>query len=68
MISSLRAEAARQLISDGTVKGGMIPKVRCCLEVLERGVRKGHIINGRKDHAILLELLTKIGVGTEIIP
>jgi acetylglutamate kinase len=45
----------------------MIPKVTCCMEALKGGVKKAHIIDGRQDHAILLEIFTKIGVGTEIV-
>ena len=45
----------------------MIPKVNCCLEALANGVNKAHIIDGRKEHAILLEIFTKGGIGTEII-
>ena len=57
----------KKLIQDGTIKGGMIPKINCCLEALSRGVKKAHIIDGRKDHAILLEIFTRGGIGTEII-
>jgi acetylglutamate kinase len=45
----------------------MIPKVTCCLDALEGGVRKAHIIDGRQEHALLLEIFTRGGVGTEII-
>jgi len=67
LISSLRADEARGLIAEGTIVGGMIPKVTCCLNALAQGVRKAHIIDGRAPHAILLEILTTVGVGTEII-
>ncbi len=67
LISTLKVEEARELVGDGTIKGGMIPKVKCCLDALAAGVGKAHIIDGRAPHAILLEILTKIGVGTEII-
>ncbi len=67
LISSLASEEVRRLIGNGTIKGGMIPKVRCCLEALEGGVGKAHILDGRKQHAILLEIFTRAGVGTEII-
>ena len=67
LISTIKIDEARQLIGDGTIKGGMIPKVHCCLETLGSGVAKTHIIDGREKHAILLELFTKIGVGTEIV-
>ncbi len=67
LISTLRSDEARQLMSDGTIKGGMLPKVNCCIHALETGVKKAHIIDGREDHAILLEVFTKGGIGTEII-
>jgi len=67
LISTLRMKEAQKLLDDGTIKGGMIPKTNCCLEALKGGVKKVHIIDGRKDHAILLEIFTKIGIGTEII-
>jgi len=67
IISTLMVEEVDRLIGDGTIKGGMIPKVNCCLKALDRGVKKAHIIDGRQKHAILLEILTKGGVGTEII-
>ena len=67
LISTIRLGEIRQLIKDGTIKGGMIPKINCCLEALKGGVKKAHIIDGRKDHAILLEIFTKIGIGSEIV-
>lgn len=67
LISTLRADEARTLIGEETIVGGMIPKVRCCLDALAQGVRKAHIIDGRTPHAILLEILTKVGIGTEIV-
>ncbi len=67
LISTLDAEGARLLMEEGTIRGGMIPKVRCCLDALKGGVGKAHILDGRKEHAILLEIFTKSGVGTEII-
>ena len=67
LISSLKMKETPKLIGDGTIKGGMIPKVNCCVEALKGGVKKAHIIDGRKDHAILLEIFTKIGVGTEMV-
>jgi acetylglutamate kinase len=68
LTSSLKRDEIPKLIADGTIEGGMIPKVKCCLEALIGGVRKAHIIDGRKDHSILLEIFTKGGIGTEIIP
>ena len=67
LISTLRAEEVDQLLDNGNIKGGMITKVNCCMEALKSGVRKAHIIDGRQDHAILLEIFTKVGVGTEIV-
>ena len=67
LISTLKMQEARESISNGTIKGGMIPKVNCCLTALREGVNKTHVIDGREPHAILLEILTKIGVGTEIV-
>jgi len=66
MIDSITAEQARQMLASGSIVGGMIPKIQACLETLERGVNKIHIINGRLRHALLLEIFTSMGVGTEI--
>jgi acetylglutamate kinase len=67
LIPSLDEVTARGLIRRGIIKGGMIPKVECCLTALESGVKKTHIIDGRLPHAILLEIFTQAGVGTEIV-
>ncbi len=67
LISSLKMNEASSLLKDGTIQGGMIPKMNCCLEALKGGVKKAHIIDGRKEHAILLEIFTKGGVGTQIV-
>jgi acetylglutamate kinase len=67
IIHSLTATEARRLIEDGIVDSGMIPKVEACLETLDRGVRKVHIIDGRLRHSLLLEIYTTQGVGTEIV-
>jgi acetylglutamate kinase len=66
IIHSLSASEARQLIRQGVIDAGMIPKVEACLETLGRGVRKIHIIDGRLRHSLLLEIFTTSGVGTEI--
>ena len=66
-ISSLTPEEAAELIGCGTIDGGMIPKVQACLETLERGVAKAHIIDGRLRHSLLLEIYTNEGVGTQIL-
>jgi acetylglutamate kinase len=66
-IQSLTAEEARGLIRSGVINSGMIPKVEACLETLDRGVRKVHIIDGGLRHSLLLEIYTTQGVGTEIV-
>lgn len=66
LIHSLTADAARGLIADGTIASGMIPKVEACLDTLQKGVQKIHIIDGRLRHSLLLEIYTNRGVGTEI--
>ena len=67
LINSLTASQARDLMRDGVIEKGMIPKVEACLETLGRGIRKVHIIDGRERHALLLEIYTNKGVGTEIV-
>jgi acetylglutamate kinase len=67
IIHSLTDVEARELIRSGVVDSGMIPKVEACLETLDRGVRKVHIIDGRLRHSLLLEIYTSSGVGTEIV-
>ncbi|MDQ6954844.1 MAG: acetylglutamate kinase [Mariprofundaceae bacterium] len=64
LCSSFTAEKARDWISDGIISGGMIPKVQCCLDAVEGGVDKAHIIDGRVPHAVILEMFTDEGVGT----
>ena len=66
LISSLTRTEAEALIKDGTITGGMIPKVEACLETIDRGVSKVHIIDGRIRHGLLLEIYTSSGVGTVI--
>ncbi len=66
VISSLSPADVDRLEGEGVIAGGMIPKVRCALDALNGGVRKAHIIDGRQKHAVLLELFTDEGVGTEI--
>lgn len=66
LIHQLNAEQVKALIESGVIKGGMIPKVNCCLDALQGGVRKTHIIDGRVQHACLLEIFTEEGIGTEI--
>ncbi|MFH1264715.1 MAG: acetylglutamate kinase, partial [Planctomycetota bacterium] len=67
LVHSLTAEEARAMIATGAVDAGMVPKVEACLETLQKGVRKVHIIDGRLRHSLLLEVYTSSGVGTEIV-
>lgn len=64
LIPQLSLEEAQKLLEEGTIRGGMIPKVRCCMDALSQGVRRAHIVDGRILHAILLEIFTDGGVGT----
>ena len=66
LISALSVAEAKRLIKNETATGGMIPKLECCLDALKGGVSKAHIIDGRVEHAVLLEVFTDAGVGTEI--
>jgi acetylglutamate kinase len=67
LIPELTIAQARALIADGTISGGMIPKVETCIEALDRGVKAVVIVNGRVQHAVLLELMTNHGAGTLIV-
>ena len=67
LIHSMTAEEVQKALDEGTASGGMIPKLKACLKALKQGTRKAHIIDGRREHAILLELFTDAGVGTEIV-
>jgi len=66
LLSAIGLSELEALISGGAVRGGMIPKLRCCLDAVGRGVTKAHIIDGRIEHSVLLELFTDQGVGTQI--
>ncbi|WP_435050743.1 acetylglutamate kinase [Desulfonatronovibrio magnus] len=65
--SSLTRREAVEIIESGAASGGMIPKLKCCLEAIEEGVEKAHIIDGRVENSIILEIFTKGGIGTEVI-
>ena len=67
LASSLTAAQIKELVAQGVISGGMIPKVDCCLRAVRGGVRKAHIIDGRIQHSLLLEIYTDKGVGTEIL-
>ncbi len=66
LVPELPRAAAEAAIADGTVKGGMIPKVRCCLDALDAGVKSVHVVDGRVPHVLLLEIFTDRGIGTVI--
>ena len=66
LLTGLSAREIQQLIADDTIQGGMLPKVNCALDAVQSGVRSAHIVDGRVDHALLLEILTDTGVGTLI--
>ena len=67
LISTLTRREALEAIDQETVHGGMIPKLKCCLQAVEGGVEKAHIIDGRVENSLLLELFTQAGIGTEIV-
>jgi len=66
LVNAMNSKKALKLVDDGVVKGGMYPKVKCCLKALKGGVKKAHIVDGRLKHAVLLEIFTDKGIGTEI--
>ena len=66
LISSIEAESIQKMVKEKTITGGMIPKIEYALLALKNGVEKAHIINGKKRHALLLELFTDKGIGTEV--
>jgi acetylglutamate kinase len=66
IISTLKKQQIKRLIGDGTIAGGMLPKVQASLKALEGGVMKTHIVDGRVPHCLLLEIFTREGIGTEI--
>ncbi|MBN2816096.1 MAG: acetylglutamate kinase [Campylobacterales bacterium] len=67
LFSTLTKEQVESLKADGTINGGMVPKVDACLEAIDGGVAKAHIIDGRLEHSMLLELFTSEGIGTQIV-
>ena len=69
LISELTTGQCRELIGDGTIKGGMIPKMECCIQALSGGVARTHVVDGRVQHAVLLEIFSDdAGVGTLLVP
>ncbi len=67
LIASMNCNEVDEHIATGLISGGMIPKVKCCQDVVRSGVGKAHIIDGRLEHSLLLEIFTRQGIGTEII-
>ncbi len=67
LLSTLTEQETEKSIETGAISGGMIPKVNCCCKALDKGVRKAHIIDGRVEHAVLLEIFTDVGIGTQIV-
>ncbi len=67
LISTICRDQIDSLIADGVISGGMIPKVNCCKSALDGGVGKAHIVDGRQEHAVLLEIFTNKGIGTELV-
>ncbi|MFT7002881.1 MAG: acetylglutamate kinase [Sulfurimonas sp.] len=67
LLATLTKAEVEALKADGTINGGMVPKVDACIEAIDGGVKKAHIIDGRLEHSMILELFTSEGVGTEII-
>jgi acetylglutamate kinase len=67
LIHTMDEPTTRRMIEEGTIEGGMFPKVKCCLKALRGGVKKAHIVDGRLKHTILLEMFTDQGIGTEIV-
>lgn len=66
-MSSLNSRQAAQAFDYGIITGGMIPKVKCCMEAVESGVEKAHILDGRQENCIILEMFTKGGIGSQIV-
>ncbi len=66
LLTGLKAPLVQSLIEDGTIQGGMLPKIHCALDAVQSGVQTAHIIDGRVEHAVLLEIFTNEGVGTLI--
>lgn len=67
LLQSISVSDLHRLIEEDAITGGMIPKVVCCADALRDGVKKAHIIDGRMEHAVLLEIFTDVGIGTEIV-
>ena len=67
VVTGLISDEVRALIDNGTISGGMLPKVACALSAVNAGVNSAHIVDGRVPHSVLLEIFTDQGVGTQIL-
>ena len=67
LISKMNVSDAPQLVKEGVISDGMIPKIECCIEAIRRGVHKVFVLDGRVPHSILIEILTDEGIGTMIV-
>jgi len=67
LLTGLSLTEVNSLIEDGTIYGGMLPKIQCAMDALNGGVNSAHIIDGRVPHVVLLELLTDKGMGTQLL-
>lgn len=67
IIRRMNVSEAKELIADGVISGGMIPKTECCMDALKRGVKTVHVLDGRLPHSILLEIFTARGIGTMVV-
>jgi acetylglutamate kinase len=68
LISTIRVQELDRMLADGSLEGGMIPKIESCVHAVKAGVNKAHILDGRAPHALLLEIFTNKGIGTEVTP
>jgi acetylglutamate kinase len=68
LITQVSAAEVADLVGEGIISGGMIPKIEACLEAIDGGVRSAHLLDGRIPHVVLLELFTDQGIGTMIVP
>ena len=66
LLTGLNTESVDKLVADGTIYGGMLPKIQCALDAVQNGVHASHIVDGRVEHAVMLEVFTDEGVGTLI--
>jgi acetylglutamate kinase len=66
LVSTINAQTVKEMIASQSISGGMIPKIECAIDAVQKGIEKVHILNGKKRHALLLELFTDKGIGTEV--